>query len=256
MTIDIIRSPLLQSIPHGFLGRKGGVSTGVYHGLNTGPGSGDDPAAVTENRNRAVAAIAPDCQLITLYQIHSATAIVVDAPFEDEARPQGDAMVTNKPGLLLGILTADCTPILFADTQNAVIGAAHAGWKGAIGGIITATLDAMESLGAKRENICAAIGPTILKSSYEVNDQFRERFLMQSPTNERFFTDGKSGHAWFDLEGYNAASLVEAGVRHIDMLGLDTYSAADRFYSFRRSTHLQESDYGRQLSAIALPKKA
>lgn len=250
--VDVIRSDILAEVPHGFLGRRGGVSGGILAGLNVGLGSSDDRAAIAENRRRAVSAIAPGAQLVTLHQVHSPDVVVATAAFPDDARPHADALVTDRPGLLLGILTADCAPVLFADAKAGVIGAAHAGWKGAIGGVLAATVDAMEKLGADRSRIAAAIGPCIAKSSYEVDEAFRQRFLDANPENERFFADGRAGHAWFDLEGFNAAALAVAGVSRIAALGLDTYGAPDRFYSFRRATHRQEPDYGRQLSAIGL----
>ena len=250
--VDVIRSDILAEVPHGFLGRRGGVSAGILSGLNVGLGSNDDRAAIAENRRRAIAAIAPGTHLVTLHQVHSPDVVVATAAFPDDARPHADALVTDRPGLLLGILTADCAPVLFADPQAGVIGAAHAGWKGAIGGVLAATVDAMEQLGADRSRIAAAIGPCIAKSSYEVDKAFRQRFLDANPENERFFADGRAGHAWFDLEGFNAAALAAAGVSRIAALGLDTYGAPDRFYSFRRATHRQEPDYGRQLSAIGL----
>jgi YfiH family protein len=172
MSVEVIRSAALGELPHGFLGRRGGVSTGIYAGLNVGLGSSDDPAAVRENRQRAVEAVAPRAELVSLHQVHSATAIQVDTPFPDNARPHADAMVTNRPGLALGVLTADCTPVLFADAPAGVIGAAHSGWKGALGGVLDATLAAMEKLGADRGRIAAAIGPTIARRSYEVDDGF------------------------------------------------------------------------------------
>lgn len=253
-TVEVIRATALKEVPHGFLGRRGGVSTGILAGLNVGLGSNDGRGAIAENRRRAIAAVAPGTQLVTLHQVHSATAIPVTVPYADDARPYADAMVTDRPGLLLGILTADCAPVLLADVTAGVIGAAHAGWKGAIGGVLAATVDAMEKLGADRSRISAAIGPAIARSSYEVDDRFRLRFIEVDPDNERFFSDGRAGHAWFDLEGYNASALAAAGVGRIEAMGIDTYGAPDRFYSFRRATHAGEPDYGRQLSAIALPQ--
>lgn len=251
--VEVIRAPLLSGLPHGFLGRRGGVSTGVLAGLNVGLGSNDDRAAIAENRRRAVEAVLPGAQLVTLHQVHSADAIKVSAPYPDDARPRVDGMATDRPGLLLGILTADCAPVLFADLEAGVVGAAHAGWKGAIGGVLAATVAAMESLGARADRIVAAIGPSIARASYEVDDGFRRRFIEADPRNERFFADGKPGHALFDLEGYNAGALAAAGVERIEALGLDTYADPERFFSFRRATHRGEPDYGRQLSTIALP---
>ena len=250
---DPIRSTTLEGVPHGFLGREGGVSTGMLSGLNVGLGSGDDRAAIAENRRRAVDAVLPGAALVTLHQVHSAEAIAVTAPFPDDARPHADALVTDRPGLLLGILTADCAPILFADREAGVIGAAHAGWKGAIGGVTDATIAAMERLGADRKRIAAAIGPCIARASYEVDDGFFRRFVEQDPENERFFSAGaRADRHQFDLEAYVAARLAVAGVGRIELLGRDTYADERRFYSFRRATHRGEPDYGRQISLIGL----
>ncbi|HEV2567445.1 peptidoglycan editing factor PgeF [Sphingomonas sp.] len=251
MTIEAIRSALLDGIPHGFLGRRGGVSEGVCSGLNVGTGSGDDPAAIEENRRRAVEAVLPGSKLVTVYQVHSPTCVVAE-PWPFAERPQADALVTDRPGLLLGILTADCAPVLLADVQAGIVGAAHAGWKGALSGVTEATIEAMEKLGAKRDRIVAAIGPCIARPSYEVDDGFVRRFEEADPANERFFTAGKPGHHLFDLEGYVAARLAAAGVARVDALGLDTYADADHFFSFRRATHRAEPDYGRQISLIGL----
>lgn len=243
---------MLDAVPHGFLGRRGGVSTGVCAGLNVGLGSDDDPDAVRENRRLAVEAVAPGARLVTVHQVHSATAIPAGT-WPDDARPHADALVTNQPGLALGILTADCTPVLFADAAAGIVGAAHAGWKGAIGGVVEATVDAMERLGASRSRIAAAVGPTIARKSYEVDEAFWRRFVEADPANERFFSGGRTGHHQFDLEGFVVSRLAAAGLARIEALGLDTYSDPDRFYSYRRATHLGEPDYGRQISLIALP---
>ncbi len=253
MSVEVIRAAALEGVPHGFLGRRGGVSTGVCAGLNVGLGSSDDQAAVRENRRRAVDAVAPGAVLVTLHQVHSPTAIRVFGPYPDDARPHADAMVADRPGLLLGILSADCTPVLFADSQAGVIGAAHSGWKGALGGVAEATVAAMEKVGARRERIAAAIGPTIARRSYEVDDGFLRRFTAEQPANERFFTAGRAGHHQFDLEAYVLSRLAEAGITRVEALGLDTYADPDRFYSYRRATHRGEPDYGRQISLIALP---
>ncbi|MDB5683117.1 MAG: hypothetical protein JWM75_815 [Sphingomonas bacterium] len=253
MPANPIRTAALAALPHGFLGREGGVSTGIHAGLNVGLGSDDDPAAIHENRARAAAAIAPGARLVTLHQVHSATALAVDAPFADDARPHADALVTDRPGLLLGILTADCVPVLFADPDAGVIGAAHAGWKGALSGVTDATLAQMEALGARRDAIRAAIGPCIARASYEVDDGFLARFCAADRENERFFLDGRPGHRQFDIEAYVVARLAAAGVGRIEALGLDTYADERRFYSFRRATHRGEPGYGRQISLIALP---
>lgn len=248
----MIRARALGSVAHGFLGRRGGVSDGVHAGLNVGVGSQDDPAVVEQNRRRACEAVLPGGQLVTLYQVHSADAVTVLEPFEERLRPRGDALVTNRLGLALGILTADCAPVLFADVEAGVVGAAHAGWKGAIGGVTDSTLAAMEALGAKRERVVAAVGPCIARSSYEVDAAFFRRFAEADPENERFFADGRPDHFQFDLEAYVAHRLAAAGVRTVEMLGLDTYSDADRFFSYRRATHRGEPDYGRQISIIGL----
>jgi polyphenol oxidase len=249
---DVIRADALAALPHGFLGRGGGVSHGLYLGLNVGLGSDDDPALVSENRARAQASVLPGAALVTLHQVHSATAIPVIAAFANEARPEADGLVTDRPGLLLGILTADCGPVLLADARAGVVGAAHAGWKGALGGVTDSVIDAMERLGAERSRIVAAIGPCIARASYEVDDGFARRFEDHDPANERFFSPGRDRHQQFDLEGYIAHRLASAGIARIEMLGLDTYADADRFFSFRRATHRKEADYGRQISVIGL----
>ena len=241
-------------IAHGFFGREGGVSTGLYDSLNCGPGSCDDAKAVAENRRRIAAALAPDARdsarLVSLSQIHS--AIVHTLPAWEE-RPEGDAMVTATPGLALGILTADCAPVLLADPKAKVIGAAHAGWKGALGGVLEATLEAMEKLGALRDRIHAAVGPCISQNNYEVGWEFRDRFLEQGLRHRRFFTpSSKEGHYCFDLAGYTAHRLTVAGVGSVEMLGVCTYPPENGFFSFRRTTHAGEPDYGRQISAIVL----
>lgn len=253
MSIEVNRAATLDGIPHGFLGRRGGVSGGVCAGLNVGLGSGDDRAAILENRRLAVEAVAPGARLVTVHQVHSPDALYADAPWPDDARPQADAIVTDRPGLALGILTADCTPVLLADQAAGVIGAAHAGWKGAFGGVVEATVAAMEARGARRERIAAAIGPVIARKSYEVDEGFYRRFLEAEPAFEHFFTPGREGHHQFDLEAFVLARLAEAGIRQAEALGLDTYTEPDRFFSFRRATHRGEPDYGRQISIIALP---
>lgn len=245
--IDVIRSDALR-VPHGFLGRRGGVSTGAVAGLNCGLGSNDDPAAVDENRRRARDAVLPGAVLSSAYQVHSALAVVArEWPLAD--RPHADALVTDRPGLLLGIVTADCAPVLFADVEAGVVGAAHAGWKGALGGVTDATVALMETLGARRTRIAAAIGPCIARASYEVDQAFATRF---APQDERFFAAGRAGHLQFDLEAYVAHRLAAAGIARVEALGQDTYAQEDRFYSFRRATHRGEADYGRQISLIGL----
>ncbi|HYD14216.1 MAG TPA: peptidoglycan editing factor PgeF [Allosphingosinicella sp.] len=251
--IEVIRAAALEGIPHGFLGRRGGVSTGVCAGLNVGFGSGDDLDLIAENRRRAVAAVAPGARLVTVYQVHSADALYADAPWPDDGRPHADAIVTDRPGLALAVLTADCTPVLLADRDAGVVGAAHAGWKGAFAGVIEATVAAMEGIGARRERIAAAIGPVIARRSYEVDEAFFRRFLEAEPANESFFSPGREGHHQFDIEAFVLARLAAAGITRAEALGLDTYSDPDRFYSYRRATHRGEPTYGRQFSMIALP---
>jgi len=197
--------------------------------------------------------MSPGAALVTVHQVHSADALVATAPWPDDGRPHADAIVTDRPGLVLGVLTADCTPVLFADETAGVIGAAHAGWKGAFSGVVESTLTAMESLGADRSRIAAAIGPVIARKSYEVDEGFLRRFAEADPENERFFTPGRDGHHQFDLEAYVLARLAAAGLRRVEALGLDTYSNPDRFFSYRRATHRGEPTYGRQISLIALP---
>ena len=189
---------------------------------------------------------------VSLHQVHSVEAVIATAPWPDEARPHADAVVTDRPGLILGIVTADCAPILLADREAGVIAAAHAGWKGAVGGILAATVSSMESLGAERKRIAAAVGPMIAQASYEVDDPLRDHYLAADPANERFFAAGRPDHWQFDLEGFVVAQLADAGVGRIEALGLDTYADPDRFYSFRRATHRHDPDYGRHLSLIAL----
>lgn len=251
--VEVITTKALAGLPHGFLGRRGGVSTGIHAGLNVGLGSDDDRESVHENRRRAVEAVRFGAQLVTLHQVHSADAVPVTTPFPDDARPHADALVTDRPGLLLGILTADCTPVLLADRQAGVVGAAHAGWKGALGGVTDAVVAEMEKLGASRDRIVAAIGPVIARVSYEVDDGFARRFEEADPENERFFTPGREGHQQFDLEAYVAARLARAGLTRVEVLGFDTYADPERFFSFRRATHKNEPGYGRQISLIGLP---
>lgn len=256
----------LPGIAHGFFGREGGVSGGLYASLNCGAGSKDDAAAVAENRARVAAALGAE-SLISLSQVHS--AIVHAIPTWESGRPapsregatgrEGDAMVTATPGLALGILTADCAPVLLADAKAGVIGAAHAGWKGALGskeggGVLEAAVAAMEKLGARRGAIHAAIGPCISQGNYEVAFDFRDRFLEQGGLRMRkfFVPSDKEGHYRFDLEGYAAHRLEKAGIGDIEKLGICTYPPEQGFFSFRRTTHAGEADYGRQISAIAL----
>ncbi|WP_395613607.1 peptidoglycan editing factor PgeF [Allosphingosinicella sp.] len=253
MTVEVIRAAALDGIPHGFLGRRGGVSTGVCAGLNVGLGSSDDRAAIYENRRLAIAAVAPGAQLVTVHQIHSSEVVYADAPWPDDGRPKADALVTDRPGLALGVFTADCTPVLLADREAGVVGAAHAGWKGAFSGVVESTIAEMERRGAQRERILVALGPAIARKSYEVDEGFLRLFLDADAANERFFTPGREGHHQFDTEAYLLARIAAAGIRRAEALGLDTYADPDRFYSYRRATHKGEADYGRQISLIALP---
>ncbi|MEO7815347.1 MAG: peptidoglycan editing factor PgeF [Sphingomicrobium sp.] len=247
--IDVLRAAALGNLPHGFLGRSGGVSNGILSGLNVGFGSGDDHAAITENRRRAVEDVLPGAGLVTVHQVHSADVIEA-GDWLDNERPHADALVTDRPGTLLGILTADCAPILLADREAGIIGAAHAGWRGAVAGVAANTVAAMEKLGAQRSRIVAAVGPCIAQRNYEVDHAFAERL---GDANEHFFTDGPADKPHFDLESFVVASLAAAGIGRIEALGQDTYSQPKRFFSFRRATHAQEPDYGRQLSMIGLP---
>jgi len=252
----MLASSLLAAIPglrHAFFTREGGVSGGVYAGLNGGIGSHDDPADVGENRRRMAAqlGVTPE-NFLSVHQTHSPDAIVATGPWPGPARPKADAIVTRSEGLALGVTAADCGPILLADAKARVIGAAHAGWKGALTGILESTIDAMEKLGAQRSSMVAAIGPLIRQPSYEVGGEFVERFIGADAENAVFFLPGeRSGHAMFDLAGYIRRRLENAGVLMIDDLGLDTYSD-ERFYSYRRSVHRKEADYGRHVHAIAL----
>lgn len=248
--LDITKSSLLDGVTHGFLGRAGGVSEGIYSGLNIGLGSDDDRDAIMENRRRATEGVLPGSELVTVHQIHSADVVTVTGPLDP--RPQADAMVTDRPNLLLGILTADCVPVLFHDSRAGIIGAAHAGWKGALAGVTDNVLTAMEALGADRDHIACAIGPCIAQLSYEVDAGFRTGFLQADADNDRFFAAGKPGHFQFDIESYVAARLQAAGITRIDKLGLDTYAHEDRYYSYRRSCHRGEAGYGRQISLIGM----
>ena len=252
-------SSLLAAIPglrHAFFTREGGVSSGIYQGLNGGLGSSDDPADVAENRRRMAEfmGVAPE-NFISVHQIHSPDAVVASGPWPDGTRPRADAIVTRTEGLAIGVTAADCGPILFADASARVIGAAHAGWKGALTGVLESTIDAMEKLGAERSGIVAAIGPLIRKPSYEVGSEFVERFLDADAENGVFFIAAdRAGHSMFDLAGFIRMRLENAGVLMIDDIGVDTYSD-ERFYSYRRSVHRKEPDYGRHVHAIALERE-
>ena len=254
---QFIEAPELSShavIRHAFFTRIGGVSEGIYASLNGGLGSNDTPDHVAQNRTRMAETLGVGAdRLVSLYQVHSAEVVTVEAPFPMGDRPKADGMVTRVPGLALGIATADCGPILFADPENRVIGAAHAGWKGALTGVIGATVAAMERLGAQRSSIIAVLGPTISQASYEVGPDFVERFLGEAPGMDRYLAEGtRPGHAQFDLPGFILARLGDEGIGEGAALNLCTYADAERFYSFRRTTHRGEPDYGRLISAIAL----
>jgi len=242
-----------NGIRHGFFTRQGGVSKGMYGSLNCGLGSRDDAESVRQNRALVAETLGvPAGRLLTLYQIHSATVVIVDKPWNGEAA-EADALVTRTPGLAIGALTADCAPILLCDPQARVIAAAHAGWRGALSGVAEATIAAMEELGAKRERVVAVIGPSISQRAYEVGSDYVDRFLAEEPASETFFmTDESSGEPHFDLSGYVAERLSRAGVGSVSDLGLCTYCDETRLFSYRRSQHHGEEDYGRQISAIVL----
>lgn len=257
------RSSLLDGFPHGFAGRRGGVSTGDFASLNVGSGSGEDVAIVTENRRRAVDAVLPGAAssltltgepatLASVYQVHGRVCAMVTQAVEHDVRPHADAMVTDRPGLLLGILTADCVPVLFADRAAGVVGAAHAGWKGALAGVTDATVEAMVALGADVSRISAAVGPCIARASYEVDRTLFDAFTAEAPENERFFVDGRPGHWQFDLEAYVGARLAAAGLMRVELMGLDTYACETDFFSYRRATHRGEPGYGRQINMIGV----
>jgi YfiH family protein len=241
-----------STIRHGYFTRAGGVSEGLYRGLNVGLGSSDERDKVLENRRRVAAWFGlPVERLATVHQVHSPDVVVVGADY-DGARPDADAMVTHTPGIALGVLAADCGPILFADPDNRVIGAAHAGWKGALTGVLENTIAAMEALGADRARIVACLGPSISQASYEVGPEFVERFVAENPEDVRFFVPSETpGHAMFNLPALTVDRLTKAGVR-AESLGLCTYPDSERFFSYRRTTHRKEPDYGRQISAISI----
>jgi polyphenol oxidase len=253
----LIEAPVLSSlsgIRHAFFTREGGVSAGIYASLNGGLGSSDDPAKVLENRRRMTDRLGLTADtLVSLHQIHSADAVVVERPWTQDARPRADGMATKTPGLALGITTADCGPVLFAEPNARVIAAAHAGWRGALGGVLEATLGTMETLGAERGRTVAVLGPMIRQNAYEVGPELVGGFRSADPGNERFFLPaGRNGHAMFDLAGYVCARLRQAGIGQVVDLGLCTYGDEKRFFSYRRATHRGEPDYGRLIAAIAL----
>ncbi len=250
LMLEIITSDALPA-RHGFFTRKGGASSGIFAGLNCGPGSSDLAEIVAINRARVAGAMEVTADhLLTLHQVHSADAVAIAAPFAE--RPKADAMVTATPGIALGILTADCQPVLFADPKARVIGAAHAGWRGAQGGVLESTVAAMENLGARRGDITAIIGPTISQAFYEVGPEFYETFTDDDPANARFFAAGSADRMLFDLPAFGLARLRAAGVGHAEWTHHCTYRDVDRFYSYRRTTHAHEVDYGRLISVIRL----
>ena len=255
MTLEIITSDDLTPLRHGFFTRLGGASSGVFEGLNCGMGSSDQHEAVTINRTRVAEAMGvPLDALIGVHQIHSANVVTVTSPTDD--RPKADALVTSTPGIALSVLSADCQPVLFADHTAGVIGAAHAGWKGALGGVLEATLDAMEKLGATRSQTHAVIGPSISQRAYEVGPEFFEDFMAENPDFARFFAQGEGDKFQFDLPALGLYRLREAGVGSAEWTRHCTYNDPDRFFSYRRATHNKEADYGRLIAAITLDANA
>lgn len=251
MTLEILTADSLAKFRHGFFTRRGGASSGIFSGLNCGAGSSDQSEIVSINRARVAEAmqVEPD-KMLGVHQVHSADVIAATGPLAE--RPRADGLVTATPGLALSVLTADCQPVLFGDARAGVIGAAHAGWRGALDGVLEATIDAMEALGAKREDICAVIGPSISQAAYEVGPEFIDDFIAEGPHNSQFFANGLNGHYQFDLPAYGLHRLRRAGVGQAEWTRHCTYSDPDRFYSYRRSTHAGEADYGRLISVIRL----
>jgi len=254
MTVQAQTLARIAGIRHAFFTREGGVSGGIYASLNGGVGSNDEPEHVSENRTRMATALGvPLAHFLTLYQIHSPNVVIAERPWSLDERPRADAIVTRTPGLAIGVSTADCGPLLFADPTARVIAAAHAGWRGALGGVIDATVSAMVALGAERDRIVAALGPMIRQPNYEVGDDLVTQFVAADADNARFFAPAaRAGQAMFDLAGYIRARLQQAGIAAPEDLQLCTYADAERFYSFRRATHRGEPDYGRHVNAIAL----
>lgn len=257
--VEPLTSQLLsrqRGLRHGFFTRRGGVSAGIYASLNCGPGSGDDPADVTENRARVMRHLGfADglSNLNTLAQVHSADVLHLGEALPAGRHPKADALVTDVPGLAIGVLAADCVPVLFADTEGRAVGAAHAGWKGALEGIVEVTVASMGALGVPAQRIVACVGPCIQQHSYEVGGELRQRFVDADAGNDAYFRDSeRGGHFMFDLSQYVAHRVLAAGVARCDRLELDTYTDEERFFSYRRATHREESDYGRQVSVIAL----
>lgn len=249
MTLEVITDATLDGVQHGFFTRKGGASSGVFRGLNCGLGSSDQQEIVAINRVRVATAMGKG-HLCGVHQCHSADVVVIDGP--DSTPRKADALVTRTPGMILSILTADCQPVLFADKTAGVIGAAHAGWKGAMDGVLQNTADAMERLGATRDNIIAVIGPSISQRAYEVGPEFLDRFLDTDPDSARFFAEGVAGKYQFDLPGYGLYCLRAAGIRNASWTRHCTYGDPDRFFSYRRSVHKKQADYGRLIAAIRL----
>jgi YfiH family protein len=251
MTLEILTSDALGAMQHGFFTRRGGTSSGIFKGLNCGAGSSDQSEAVIINRGRVADAMqVPHDHLMGVHQIHSADVVTVGSATQD--RPKADALVTATKGIALSVLSADCQPVLFADTQAGVIGAAHAGWKGALDGVLPQTVEAMIALGAKRENICAAIGPCISQRAYEVGPDFMDNFMDEDPDNARFFAQGNGDKLQFDLPAFGLKSLRTAGITKAEWTRHCTYNDQERFYSYRRSVHQKEADYGRLIAAITL----
>lgn len=257
---DSVFVPPGKPVSHGFFGRQGGVSAGVYDSLNCGAGTADRAENIRENRARVALALGGNpAALVTVKQVHSADCIFVPEPWAQDERPEADAMVTDVPGIVLGILTADCGPVLFygeKEDGSPVIGAAHAGWGGALKGVLESTLRVMQDHGALPGRIHASIGPCIAQASYEVGMDFIGHFLNDNPESEHFFKEARhDGHFMFDLPGYIAFRLAQAGLRHVSITGVDTYAAEQEYFSYRRATHRDESDYGRQISALVIPAR-
>jgi polyphenol oxidase len=244
----------IAGVRHGFFTREGGHSQGLYASLNCGLGSGDDLVTVRRNRQAVAAALGAEPEkLLSVFQLHSNTVIQANEPWDENARPKGDAIVTRRPGIAVAILTADCAPVLMADTTVGIVAAAHAGWKGAIGRVLESTIDEMERLGGHRRHIVAAIGPTISQRAYEVGEDFRDRFLTSEPGNARFFVDSdRPLHYRFDLPAYAAFRLEALGLQQVEVIEACTYTEEQRFFSYRRATHRGETDYGRQISVVML----
>lgn len=251
MTLEILTADSLSPLQHGFFTRRGGASSGVFSGLNCGHGSSDQTEIVSINRARVANALdVPPDHLTGVHQVHSANAVIVDGPVREA--PRADALVTSTPGLAVSVLTADCQPVLLADHKAGVVGAAHAGWRGVLDGILEATIDAMCSLGATRSDIRAVIGPSISQAAYEVGPEFFDTFMAEDPDHARFFANGEGDRMHFDLPGFGLHRLRSAGIANAEWTRHCTYSDPERFYSYRRTTHTKEADYGRLIAAIRL----